>query len=62
MARAEVEGFTHIRKTYISSVKDADLKEEEIIDSLTLSSRFIHRFWKSILRHTFPATGYETNS
>ena len=56
MARAEVEGFTHICKTYIISVKDADLKEEEIIDSLTLSSRFIHRFWKSILRHIFPAT------
>ena len=41
---------------YISSVTDADLKEEEIFDSLTFLSWYIHRFLKSLVRHIFPAT------
>ena len=34
IARQETEGFTRLIKTYLSSVKDADLNEEEILDSL----------------------------
>ena len=55
-ARQEIEGFTHLLKIYISSVEDAELSEEEITDSLTLLSLYIHRFWKSLVRHIFPAT------
>ena len=43
-ARQEIEGFTHYPKIYITSVKDADLDDEEILDSLTLLSWYIHRF------------------
>ena len=56
IARQEIEGFTQLLKIYISSVTDADLNEEEIFDSLTLLSWYIHRFWKSLVRHIFPAT------
>ena len=56
MARQEVVGLTDFLKTYISSVKDADLDEEDILDSLTLLSWYIHRFWKNLVRQTFPAT------
>ena len=55
-ARQEVDGFTYLLKTYISSVKDADLNEEKILDSLTLLSWYIQRFWKSHVRHIFAAT------
>ena len=56
IARQEIEGFTLFLKIYISSVTDADLNEEEIFDSLTLLSRYIHRFWKRLVRHIFPDT------
>ena len=56
IARQEKEGFTHLLKTYISSVKDADLNEEKILDSLTLRSCYIHRLWNSPVRRIFPAT------
>ena len=55
IARQEIECFTHLHKTYISSVKDAHLSEREILDSLTLLSWYIHRLWKSLVRHIFPA-------
>ena len=55
-ARQEIEGFTQLLKIYISSVKDADLNEEEIFDYLTLLSWYLHRFWKGLVRHIFPAT------
>ena len=51
-----MEGFTYLLKTYISSVKDGDLIEEDILDSLTPLSRYIPRFLKSLVRHNFPAT------
>ena len=56
ITRQEIEGFNHLLKMYISGVTDADLSEEEILDTLTLLSWYIHRFWKSLLRHIFPAT------
>ena len=37
-------------------MKDADLNEEEILDSLTLLSWYIDRFLKSLVRNIFPAT------
>ena len=40
----EIEGFTQLLKIYISSVTDADLNEEEIFDSFTLLSWYLHRF------------------
>ena len=49
-------GFIQILKIYISSVTDADLNEEEIFDSLTLLTSYLQRFWKSLVRHIFPAT------
>ena len=51
-----MEGITQLLKIYISSVTDADLNEEEIFDSLTLLSWYLHRFWKSLVRHIFPDT------
>ena len=51
----EREGLTHPLKTYTSSVKDANLHEEKVLDSLILLSWYIHRFWKSLERHNFPA-------
>ena len=62
IARQEIEGFTHLLKIYISSVTDENLNEEEVFDSLTLLSWYIYiyiyiyRFWKSLVRHIFPAT------
>ena len=56
VARQELEGSTHHLKIYISSVKDAYLNNEEIFDSLTLLSWYIHRFCKSLFRHIFLAT------
>ena len=56
IAKQEIEGFTHFLKIYISSVADADLNEEEIFDSLALLSWYLYRFWKSLVRHIFPAT------
>ena len=56
IARQEIEGFTHLLKIYISSRTDADLIEEGVFDSLKLLSWFIHRYWKSLVRHIFPAT------
>ena len=43
-ARQEIEGFTQFFKIYISSVIDAVFKEEEIFDSLTLLTWYLHRF------------------
>ena len=40
---------------YLGIYTDADLNEEEIFDSLTLLSWYLHRFWKSLVRHVFPA-------
>ena len=62
IARQEIEGFTHLLKIYINSVKDADLDDEEIFDSLTLLSWYIHRFWKSLVIHIFPATKLMANT
>ena len=56
IARQEAEGFTHFLEVYISSVKDEDINEEVILDSLTLPSWYKHRFWKSLVRHIFTAT------
>ena len=56
VTRKEIEGFTHLLKKYINSLKVADLDDEEILGCLTLLSCFIHRFWKSLVRHIFPAT------
>ena len=56
IARQEIEGFAQLLKIYISSVTDADLNDEEIFDSLTLLSWYLHRFLKSLVRHIFPAT------
>ena len=52
-ARQETEGFTHLLKTYISPVEDADLPEDEILNYLTLMFRYIYRFWKKVLLDTF---------
>ena len=41
---------------YITSATDADLPEEDILDTLTLLNWYIHRFWKSLERHIFTAT------
>ena len=49
IARQEIEGFDHLLKTYIRSVKDADLDEEQIFDSLTLLSWYVDKFWKSLV-------------
>ena len=38
IASNETEGLNHLLKLYVSSVKDADLPEDEILDSLTLLS------------------------
>ena len=56
IAGQEIEGFTHPIKTYLSSVKVANLPEEKIIDTLKLLSWYIHRFWKNLVRHIVPAT------
>ena len=53
IARQENEGFTHLINKYLCSAKDADLSKEEISDSLKLLSWFIHRLWKSLVRHFF---------
>ena len=34
IARQEIEGITHLKKTYIISAKDADSSEADILDSL----------------------------
>ena len=44
IARQEIEGFTRLLDVYTTSVRDADLNEEEISDSLTLLSWYFHRF------------------
>ena len=41
---------------YICSVRHADLSEDGILDSITLLSWFIHRFWKFLVRHIFSAS------
>ena len=56
ITRQEIEGFTRLLDTYITTVTNADLSGEEIYNSLTLLSWYIHRFCKSLLRHIFPAT------
>ena len=56
IARQDNEGSTHLFKTYISSAKDADLPEAEILESLTLLSWCVHIFWNSLMRHIFSAT------
>ena len=44
--RHETEGFNHLIKTYKSSAQNADLSQEDILDSLSLLPWFSHRFWK----------------
>ena len=56
IAIQEIEGFTHLLKMYNTCVTDADLSEEEILDTLTLLSCYLHRFWIRLVRHIFPAT------
>ena len=56
IARQEIEGFTHLIRTYINSVKDTDLPEEETLDTLTLLYWYIYGFWESLARQTFSAT------
>ena len=56
IARQELEGFSHLLKMYITCVTNADLSEEAILDRLTHLSWYIHRFWKSLVRHIFLAT------
>ena len=41
---------------YIGSVTDVDFTEGEILDSFTLLFWYIHRFWKNLVKHIFPAT------
>ena len=53
--RQEVEGFTHLFEIHISSVKNEDLVQEEILNSFTLLSWYMHRNWKSLVGHIFPA-------
>ena len=55
MARNEIEGLTHLIKTYISSAKDVDLSHEDIIVSFTFLSWYIHRFWRSLVRNIIQA-------
>ena len=56
MARREIEWFNHLIKTCKNSVQITDLPEEEIIDTLTLLSWYIHQFWKNLTGHIFSAT------
>ena len=56
IARQEIEGITRLIDAYKTSVRDADLNEEEIYDFLSLLSWYSHRLWKSLVRHIFPAT------
>ena len=42
-----------MKKTYISSVHDEDLPEEEILDALAILSWNRHRFLKSLIGHVF---------
>ena len=56
IARQEIEGFNKLLDVYITSAKDADLPEEDLVDSLTLLSWYMHRFWKILVRHIFTAT------
>ena len=55
IARQEIEGFNKLLEIYITPATDADLSEEDLLDSLTLLSWYIHRFWKSLVRHIFTA-------
>ena len=55
-------GLTHIIKPHISSVKDADLPEEEILDYLTLLLWYIHRFWTILVCNIFSATNLITET
>ena len=54
-ARQEIEGFTQLMKMFISSVKNANPPAKEILDTLSLLSWYIHRLWKRLVRHIFPA-------
>ena len=56
IARQGTEGFTHFLKIYLISATDTDLTEDQILDSLTLLSWYIHSFWKSLVRHILPVT------
>ena len=55
-ARREIEGFIKLLDIYITSATDADLTEDDILDSLTLLSWYIQRYWKSLVRHIFTST------
>ena len=57
-ARQEIECFTHFKKTYISSAKDANLPEAVILDFFTLLPWYKHKFWKSFEKHIFSATKF----
>ena len=56
IARQGVEGFNKLLEIYITSAADADLTEEDILDTLTLLTWYLHRFWKNLVRHIFTAT------
>ena len=56
IARQEIEGFTRLLDTYITTVTKAHLRREEICNCLTHLFWYIHRFCNSLLRHIFPAT------
>ena len=56
IARQEVEGFKKLLEIFITSATDADLSEGDILDTLTLLSGYLQRFWKSLVRHIFTAT------
>ena len=46
IARKKLEGFNHLKKTILSSVQDADLPEDEILEVFKPLSWYIHRFLK----------------
>ena len=54
--RQEIEAFSHLMKKYISSKKRSGFAWSRILDSPTLLSWYVHRFWKNLVRHIFPAT------
>ena len=56
IARQEFQYFNKLLEIYITSATDADLSEGDILDTLTLLTWYIHRFWKSLVRHIFKAT------
>ena len=52
MARQEIEGSNHLIKKFSSSLLNADLSNVDILKELILLPCFLHRFWKSYVRHS----------